>query len=492
MAVILGIDLGTSSVKAMLFDTDRGVLDFAAQSYDVSFPAANCAEQSPDIWWHAAVDILLQLKQRQKQAYESIKAIGFSGQMHGLVVVDRPGNFLRPAIIWLDQRSNRQLEKINRTIKQEDIMNIMHNRPFTGFAFPSLLWIQENEPDVFSKIYKILMPKDYIRLKITGEFGTDVSDASSATGFDAAKRDWAWDILDKMNLPRSIFPACHESIAIAGTVTRRCSEETGLPEGIPVIYGSGDQPAHSVGTGAVQEGLIVSNIGTGGELSAYSKVDTFDSKMRIHTFCHAIDHAYTIFGAHLCSGMSLKWLKNSILHLDDFRLLDTMAEKTAAGSDGLIYLPYLAGSRTPQMDANAKGLFFGMNLNHERRHFVRAVMEGVVFDLKESLDIFDALHISSSKIIACGGGATSTVWLQIQADIFGRSVQVCKEKEQACLGACILAGVGTGLLDNVQNACNQYISMEDKIYFPNLNNKELYSENYEKYKKLYGRVSDLF
>ena len=492
MAVILGIDLGTSSVKAMLFDTDYGVLDFAAKNYEVDFPAANCAEQSPDVWWHATVDILLQLQQRQRQAYDSVNAIGFSGQMHGLVVVDPFGNPLRPAIIWLDQRSNSQLEKINKTIKQEDIANVLHNRPFTGFAFPSLLWIFENEKDVFSKIYKILMPKDYIRFKITGEFGTDVSDASSSTAFNVAKREWAWDIIDQMNLPNSIFPECHEAIEIAGTVTKKCSEETGLPEGIPVIYGAGDQPAHSIGTGVVKEGLIVSNIGTGGEISAYSKTDKFDSQMRIHTFCHAFDHAYTIFGAHLCSGMSLKWLKNQVLHIDDFGVLDRMAEKTPAGSDGLIYLPYLAGSRTPQMDAKAKGLFFGMKLNHERRHFVRAVMEGVAYDLKESLDIFDKLDISYNKIIACGGGAASSVWLQIQADIFGRSVQVCKEKEQACLGACILAGVGTGLLDNVQEACDQYVSLEDKCYIPIENNKEQYLENYEKYKKLYGRVSDLF
>lgn len=494
MAVILGIDIGTSSTKAMLFDTSGEIIAVEAKGYDVDIPEKNYAEQSPDMWWDATKEILNRLKAKHPESYRAVEAVGYSGQMHGLVTVDAKGTPIRPAIIWLDQRSGAQLAKIEEQIGMEKIAQVLHNRVFTGFAFPSLLWIKEHEPERFEKIHKILLPKDYVRFKMTGELGTDASDGASSTGFAVGERDWAWDIIESLGLPADIFPECHESLEIAGKITKECAALTGLPEGIPVVYGSGDQPAYIIGTGVVGPGVVVSNVGTGGQLSVYSAKDVYDPKLRIQTFCHAVDKAYSVFGAHVCSGISLKWLRNQVLDMKEtsFDEMNKMVEETEAGSEGLLYLPYLSGCRSPEMDPMAKGMFFGMMLKHEKRHFIRSVMEGVVFDFRRSQDIFEELGITSSKIIACGGGAQSPIWLQIQADILNRDVQVCKVKEQACLGACIMAGVGAGILDSVESACRQYVEMEDKIYHPIPEHVERYSGLYEIYKKLYETNKELF
>ncbi|GMQ61721.1 xylulokinase [Vallitalea maricola] len=492
MQVILGIDLGTSSVKSMLLDVDKGVIDVITKSYEVSIPKVNHAEQAPQMWWDATISTLQILKNGHKEEFDSIVAIGFSGQMHGLVVTDSEGKPLRPAIIWLDQRSNDQLAEISSKIDLAEMGRVMHNRVFTGCTFSSLLWVKENEPSIFSQIHTILHPKDYIRFKMIGRFGTDASDASASMVFDVGKRDWAWDILQRFKIPKGIFPECHESTEIAGVITEECARQTGLKAGIPVIYGSGDQPAQSIGNGVVKEGLIVSNIGTGGQISTYIKEDKYDSKLRTHTFCHAIDHANTIFGAALCSGMSLNWLKNKVLNVDDFNLMSEMAEEAELCSKGLIYLPYLSGERTPHMDPKAKGMFFGLSLGQDRRHFIRAVMEGVTFSLKDSLEIFKEIGIKGDRIIASGGGSTSPVWLQIQADIFESEVRVCRVKEQACLGACIMAGVGTGIYKNVKQACDQYVKFDEKIYYPQEQNVLKYREVYQVFKQLYERTKDLY
>lgn len=491
MASILGIDLGTSSVKAMLLDVDKGIIDVISESYNVDIPQMNFAEQSPEMWWNKTVLVLKALRNRQKKMFDNIVAVGFSGQMHGLVAVDHFGNALRPAIIWLDQRSGEQLNQIKSKVTYAEMRSIFNNRPFTGFAFPSLLWLYENEPELCSKIYKILQPKDYLRLKMTGLFGTDFSDASATAIFNTGKQEWAWNIIERFNIPKGIFPEVHAALEIAGAVTKECANLTGLPEGIPVIYGSGDQPAQAIGNGCVKDGLLVSNIGTGGQISAYSKKNKYDEKLRTHTFCHALDQAYSIFGATLCSGMSLNWLKNKVLRTEDYHTMSLMAAEISPGSEGLIYLPYLSGERTPHMNENAKGMFFGLKLGHDHRHFTRAVMEGVTFSLKDSLRIFEEIGITGSRMIASGGGASSPVWLQIQADIFEMEVQVSRVKEQACLGACILAGVGAGIFKSVQQACDQYVEFEDKVYKPDEEHVSLYRENYAVYQKLYERTKDL-
>lgn len=491
MACILGIDLGTSSVKSMLLDETAGVVKTASRAYTVSIPKPGFAEQDPETWWEAVKQTIRELKTDCPDQFCAIRAVGFSGQMHGLVLTGKKGEVLRPAILWLDQRSDCMAEQMHRELGMEQMGEIFHNRAFSGFAFPSLLWVKEEEPEVFKKIHKILLPKDYIRLRMTGEWGTDASDASSACILRTGERDWAYDIIGRYNIPEDIFPDVHESEETAGCITPACAQETGLPAGIRVVYGSGDQPAQSIGNGAVREGLIISNIGTGGQISTYSGTDTYDRRLRLHTFCHALNRAYTIFGATLCSGMSLNWLKDKILGAGSFQELSEAAQETKPGSGGLIYLPYLTGERTPHMDAGASGMFFGMKLAHDRRDLIRAVMEGVVFSLKDSLQIFGEMGLRAERIIASGGGAASPVWLQIQADILEKEICVCSVKEQACLGACIVAGVGTGMLESVSEGVSRYVSFRGDTYEPREKLQEMYREMHRKYQKLYEHTKDL-
>lgn len=491
MAVILGIDIGTSSVKGMLLDTEKGVLGVKTKSYGVDIPRPGWAQQDPELWWNSLKEVLTWLRSHYAEDYENIQAVGYSGQMHGLVAVGADKKPVRPAIIWLDQRSKKQLEEICRAFTEDEMGRLFANRVSGGFAFPSLLWIREEEPEVFEKIRSIFCPKDYLRMKMTGKIGTDVTDASSTGMFSTAKRDWAWEAIQRFQLPKSIFPPVMESCCIAGTVSRECSGETGLPEGIPVVAGSGDQQAQSIGNGVSCPGKMICNIGTGGQISAFLGAPVYDRKLRTNTFCHAIKNAYTIFGATLCSGMSMNWAKNKIFQIEDYETVNRMAASVAPGSDGLIYLPYLSGERTPHMDPDAKGMFFGLMLGHERSHFLRAVMEGVTYSLKECMEIIEEQGVASEEIIASGGGAASPQWLQIQADIFGKPVSVSEVKEQACLGSCILAAAGASILPSVQEGCDRFVSFRKKIFLPQKENRKVYEEGYRKYRELYRRLWDL-
>ena len=325
---------------------------------------------------------------------------------------------------------------------------------------------------------------------MTGEVGTEESDASAALLMDVGKREWAWDVLEILGIRREILPPLGHSWEVAGRVTEKAAKELGIRAGIPVVYGAGDQQAQSIGNGAVREGLLISNIGTGAQVSCYSKKDWYDTKLRTHTFCHGIPDGYTIYGAMLSGGMSLKWLKNNILNVGSFGELSAMAGETAPGSDGVIFLPYLSGERTPLMNPGAKGMFFGLSIEQDRRHLARAVMEGVTYALKSSLDILQSMGIDAKRILASGGAAQSPVWLQIQADILGKEVQVCNVKEQACLGACMLAGVGCGVYGDIGQACENLVSYEEKIYLPNQENQSLYREQYVKFQGLYENTKE--
>lgn len=491
MSTILGIDIGTSSLKAMLLDPEKGILAVRAKAYEVSIPKIGYAEQDPATWWDALKDVLAALKESDGAAYEALGAIGFSGQMHGLVLAKEDGAPVRPAILWLDQRSREELRAMEAKIAGTSMAQEIGNRISSGFAFASLLWLKEHEPASLDEAYGILCPKDWLRLKITGAFGAEAVDASSTGVFSIAQRDWAWDLIDLAGLPRRLFPEVFESTDIAGSVSRACHEETGLPEGIPVIYGAGDQPAQAIGNGIWREGRLTSNIGTGGQVSAFIRKPLVDPGMRTNTFCHAIERGYTIFGATLCSGMSMNWAKNKVFCVDSYAEINAKAASVPAGSDGLLYLPYLSGERTPYMDPDARGMFFGMTLAHEQRHFLRAVMEGVTFGLRDCMEILLSLGIDADTIIASGGGAASPLWLQIQADILKRPIRVSTVSEQACLGACILAGVGTGIFSGVEEACGRFVTMSDAVWEPIPENSAIYDERYEVFKKLYAQTKDL-
>lgn len=431
------------------------------------------------------------LRNENPKAYEAVAAVGFSGQMHGLVLTDGRGKPVRPAILWLDQRSRDQLRKIEEQVTMEEMGQIFRNRVSSGFAFPSLLWVREQEPDVWAGAERLLCPKDYIRLKMTGMFGAEVSDASSTCLFATGERDWAWEIIRRFQLPETLFPRAAESMDIAGLITGQCAEETGLRKGIPVIYGCGDQPAQSIGNGVTGGGRIISNIGTGGQISAFSGTPVYDRKLRTNTFCHGIPGAYTIFGATLTAGMSLNWAKNKLFYLDDYEQISREAATAPPGSDGLLFLPYLSGERTPHMDSEARGMFYGLRLSHERKHMLRAIMEGVAYSLRDCLEILREIGVDAPVVIASGGGAASPLWLQIQADILGKPVRVCANGEQACLGSCILAAAAAGAVASPEEGVSRFVALSERTYEPSRERQSVYEEGYGIYRRLYGRNAHL-
>ncbi len=488
MAAILGIDVGTSSAKVMLLDAETSACAVESQAYEVEIPQIGWAEQDPTVWWQAVEQCLLRLRERHSRVYAQVAGIGLSGQMHGLVLVDREGKPVRPAILWLDQRSTEECRWLEGEISGEVLRGTLKNRIFTGFALPSLLWVKRHEPEHFAAAYRVLQPKDYIRFQLTGQFGAEVTDASATLMFDVAGRDWAWDVIERCGFPRSLFPACRESGEIAGNVSAPCARRTGLPPSARVIFGMGDQQAQSLGNGVFSEGDFICNIGTGGQVSAFSSRPVCDSALRTQTFCHCVGGGYSVYGAILSAGMALKWLRDNILGEPDFARMSELAGAVPTGSEGLIFLPYLAGERTPHMDPEACGMFYGLKLAHTRAHMARAVMEGVTFALRDCMEILRQMGMSGERVISSGGGASSPVWLQIQADIFDREICVCDVAEQACLGACMLAGVPLGIYRGMEEAAGKLVSYSGRVYRPEKENVRRYRGIYERYGELYGRT----
>jgi xylulokinase len=485
MDCLLGIDVGTSGAKVLLIRQDGTILDSVYREYKAEEMKANWAEQDPEVWWQTIKGLLFELRSRYGTDYRNVVGIGFSGQMHGLVMVDKNWQVIRPAITWLDQRSEKEVEDIYRVIPKDEFHQTTLNRASSGFALPSLLWVKKNEPENFKKIYKIMQPKDYIRMKLIGEIATDMSDASSTVAFYTSKRRWANEIIWVLGLNRDIFPDCFEGDTIAGTVLDSVSDELGLRRGVQVVYGGGDQPMQGVGNGAVSKGLMYTNIGTSGWISIFSDKPVHDTEYRTHTLCHAIKKGWSIFGATLSSGLALSWLKNKILLMEDYAKMSSLVTDIPAGSEGVLFLPYLAGERTPHFDNDAKAVFHGLTLSHDRRHMIRAVMEGVVYSLKESFILFQDMGYQVKNVIAAGGGSRSDVWVQMQADIFGKPVKVIKVNDHACLGAAMVASVACGLFDSYQSATNAFIKFKSKVFEPDIGKKSVYEDGFMRFKQLY-------
>lgn len=491
MAAVLGIDIGTSGTKVMLLNTESGEQWVEKESYDIMIPQTGYAEQNPDLWWHAVVSCLQRMRRKKKDLYCEVSVIGLSGQMHGLVMTDENGRPIRPAILWNDQRSEEECGVLRRLIPDKLQKECLKNWIFPGFAFPSLFWVRSHEPEVFGQAVHVMQAKDYVRFRMTGCIGAEVSDASATLMFDIVKRDWAWEILELCGMDESLFSDCHESVEIQGTLSKTCIEETGLPKGAQVIYGAGDQQSQSIGNGVLGEGTFICNIGTGGQVSSFAEEPVSDQKMRTHTFCHGIPGAWSVYGAVLNAGMALKWLKNQILETDSFETLNRLAQTVPAGSEGLIFLPYLTGERTPHMDPGARGGFCGLHLAHTRAHMARAVMEGVTFALKDCMDILKEMGLSGDRVISSGGGASSPVWLQIQSDVFGKEVQVLGVQEQACLGACMMAAVAAGHYRDLKEASDKLVNIRPEIYAPDPERHALYQEQIRRYRKLYRQIREV-
>ncbi len=490
MEYVIGIDIGTTGVKTLLCNNNGKIISSSLNEYPLSHLKPGWAEQDPDDWWKAAIESIRSVMNDTNINREDVKAVGLTGQMHGAVFLDGNNNVLRPAILWCDQRTSSECDDINRIIGKENLIILTSNPALTGFTAPKILWVRKNEPRIYEKTKKILLPKDYIRFRLIGEFASDVSDASGTLLFDVKNRKWSDEVLEKLNIDKNLLPEVYESTEITGTLTKDASKLTGLSTETAVVAGAGDQAAGAVGCGIVEEGIISSTIGTSGVVFAYTDKVKTDPLGSVHTFCHAVPGKWHVMGAVLAAGGSFKWLRD-MLGEDSYQPMTEQASKAPVGSEGLIFLPYLMGERTPHADPDAKAVFFGISPRHTRAYIIRSVMEGVSFGLRDSLEIIKKLDIPVSEIRASGGGAKSKLWKQIQADVNKESIYTINVDEGPAFGAALLAMVGAGIFPSVPEACRQTIKTIDKIE-PVIKNTKIYDEYYKLYKKLYSSLKDNF
>lgn len=501
MKYLIGIDVGTSGTKTALFSEDGAVVASHTAEYPLYQPQNGYAEQEPTDWWNATCEGMNKVIEKSGIDKNDVAGIGLSGQMHGLVMLDENGKVLRKSIIWCDQRTAKECEEITERCGLDTLMRITASPALTGFTASKILWVRNNEPEVYAKCRHILLPKDYIRYMMTGEFATDVSDASGMQLLDIKNRNWSDEILEKLDIPREWLGKVYESCEVSGYMNEEGSKATGIPAGVPVVGGAGDNAAAAVGCGVVRDGRAFTTIGTSGVVFAHTSEMSVDPKGRIHTFCCAVPGAWHVMGVTQAAGLSLKWFTDNFCDADkieakelgkkDYALLDEKAAGIDIGCDRLIYLPYLMGERTPHLDSNARGVFFGLSAMHTRAHLVRAVMEGVTFSLKDCLTIFGERGIKVDSMMACGGGGSSKLWRQMLADAFGCTVKQCVSNEGGALGAAILAGVGAGLYPSVQEACDKIISVKSEQPADEANTAK-YAKFYEIYKSLYVALKSNF
>jgi len=500
LVCLMGIDIGTSNTKVLVIDELGKLLGRGSEEYPISSPHPGYAEQDPELWWRAVRASINQAVKSSRVDPSEISAIGLSGQMHGTVLLGKDCKPLRPAIIWTDRRSSSQCMEFYEKIGREKVLDIVCNPIMFGFMGPSLLWVNENEPSVFNETFKVLLPKDYVRFKLTDSFATDTSDASATLLFDVKTREWSYHVFSQLDIPSEIFVKVFESTQVTGEISAEASESTGLPRGIPVVAGGGDSPVGAVGCGAIRAGVVSSNIGTGGQ--TFVTLDEFkvDPEYRMNTFCHAVPGKWYLQGAILSAGLSLRWFRDNFAQLeksvgamcsiDPYDLLSKEAELAEPGCNGLIFLPYLIGERSPHMDPNARGGFFGLTFEHGRAHLIRAVMEGVVYALRSCLEIFNELDVKTEKVIARGGGSKSSLWRQIQADIFDAEVVKTEVEEEAAFGAALLAGVGVGVYRDLEDACRKTIRTVSSES-PEEGRVKIYEEYYSKvYRNLYPSLKN--
>ncbi|MDR2655712.1 MAG: xylulokinase [Oscillospiraceae bacterium] len=501
MKYLIGIDLGTSGTKTVLFDERGGSVASATVEYPLYQPRNGWAEQDPADWWNACVSSLRQVLESSGVNPGDIAGIGFSGQMHGLVLLDEDGEVLRNSIIWCDGRTSAECAEITEAIGARRLIEISANPALTGFTAGKILWVRKNEPEIYARARHILLPKDYLRYKLTGVFATEVSDASGMNLLDVPRRRWSAEILEKLAIDPALLPSMHESYEVTGYITDEMAALTGLKAGTPVVGGAGDNAAAAIGTGIVESGKAFITIGTSGVIFAHSDNVTIDPKGRVHTFCSAVPGAWTVMSCTLAAGGSLQWFKNNFCEpesekaaetgQDVYVLLDKMAMEVPAGSNRLLFLPYLMGERSPVLQPEARGVFFGLSGMHKKADLIRAVMEGVVYSQKDCLDVLREMRVPFKEISATGGGGKSPLWRRMMADAFGCPIAVADKAEGPALGAAILAGVGTGVYNSVPEACAELIHVKQRQE-PDLANGEIYGRYYNLYKRVYAQLAGQF
>jgi xylulokinase len=411
--------------------------------------------------------------------------------MHGLVLLDAAGEVLRPSIIWCDQRTGEQCRAITARVGAQRLIELTANPALTGFTLPKIWWVREHEPQVWARVRTVLLPKDYVRFRLTGAFATDVADASGTLLFDVVNRRWSSSMLDLSDINEEFLPKVFESPEITGRVSREGAQQTGVREGIPVVAGAGDQAAGAVGMGIVRPGHVSATIGTSGVVFAATSAPVLEPQGRIHTFCHAVPGRWHVMGVTQAAGLSLRWFRDQFgAHGETYDTLMQEAAKAPPGADGLLWAPYLMGERTPHLDPHARGALVGITAQHTRGHAIRAILEGVAFSLRDTLTLFRGLNVPVQSIRLGGGGARSALWQRIQADAYGMAVECIQAEEGGAYGAGLLAGVGTGVWNSVESACERAVHVA-KVVEPVAKNAELMNRRYEEYRKLYPALRSI-
>jgi xylulokinase len=494
---LLGIDIGTGGTRAVLLDGEGHVVSSATAAHPpFASPHAGWAEQNPSDWWTAVCGAIPACLEYGKIAPREISGIALTGQMHGLVLLDRDGIVLRPSIIWCDQRTEVECREITEKIGAARLIDLTANPALTNFTLPKIWWVQKNEPEIWARAGVILLPKDYIRLRLSGSRATDVADASGTLFFDVANRRWSRPMMEASRLDSDQLPTVFESCEISGHVSEEGARATGLRAGIPVIAGAGDQAAGAVGMGIVRPGAVSATIGTSGVVFAATAGPVRDPAGRIHTFCHAVPQRWHVMGVTQAAGYSLRWFRDQFGAVGDpaqdaYARLMAEASAAPAGADGLLWAPYLMGERTPHLDPNARGALVGISATHTRAHVVRAILEGVAFSLRDTFTIFAELKIPVQSIRLGGGGARGDLWRQIQADIYGMPVGVLEAEEGAAYGAALLAGVGVGNWTSVENAVDATVHISQRME-PEPQRVALMNRRYGAYRKLYPELREIW
>jgi len=497
----LGIDVGTTGVKVVLITHKGKVVAATTNSYPLYTPYPSWAEQNPEDWWQATVLSIQGILNKSGIAPSQIVGIGLSGQYHGIVPIGKKHDVLRSCILWCDQRTSQQVEHIVTTVGKERLMRIACTPGLPYFTACKLLWIRENEPEVYERIFKILLPKDYIRLKLTGNFATDVTDASGTLFLDIRQRRWSKEMLDCLDVDEAILPDCVESPEITGKVTKKVAEQIGLKSGIPVVGGAGDQAAQAVGNGVIEEGLVAYTMGTSGVVFAPTDQIKVDSQGRVDSFCHAVPGMWHVMGVMNSAAGSLEWFEKNFATserneakkkgVSAYEILLGKASKVPMGSEKLFFLPYLVGERHPHCDPNARGVFFGLHLTHTKAHLIRAILEGVAYGFRDCLEVIKRLGICVREIRITGGGAKSKLWQEIQANVSGEPIVMTNAPDGAAYGAAILASVGTKAYKDVKEACDQMVRVKNRVV-PNLQEKDKYTKFFEFYQNLYPLFKNSF
>lgn len=496
MAYLLGIDVSTTGAKAILVNPAGDVLATATTEYPLSTPYPLWSEQDPADWWQGTVSSVRQILEQTRVSGKDIAGIGLTGQMHGLVMLDAEGHVLRPAILWNDQRTGAQCEEMTHLVGAGQLLAITGNPALTGFTAPKILWVRENEPEVYRRTRHILLPKDYIRYRLTGEFAIDCAEASGTSLLDIRQRNWSTEVLNKLEIPVEWLPKVIEGPQVTGTISNRAALLTGLAAGTPVVGGGGDQAAQSVGVGAITPGIIALTLGTSGVVFAPTNQPFIEAQGRLHAMCHSVppssDSGWHLMGVMLSAAGSLRWFRDTLAPGTAYDDLLAPAKDIPAGSEGLLFLPYLTGERTPYPDPLARGGFIGLTIRHHRAHMARAVLEGVAFGLRDSMELVRGAGLGVFRQVrVSGGGSKSQLWRQILADVMDCELVTVNVTEGASYGAALLAGVGAGIWQTVAEACSATVKVLTATY-PEPGAVKTYAGQYPLYRGLYPALTPTF